>query len=302
MVTSLFMLFILIVLPIVTIWMLARATYKTKLEWLLDAVKTVALVAWLVHTQPWDWIGYYIRYLLVILLVVALFLSWKKVNALPFRENYTMKRTNTMGLNIVLIVFFGAITVSSIFSYSVKDKAIELAFPMHEGTYYVGHGGNHTSMNYHHAYDDQKYALDIVKLNKIGTRANGLQPKELTKYEIFGDELLSPCNGKVSEVRDGLQDMTPPKMDREHPEGNFVALFCEQHDATIYMAHMKEGSVAVAKGDTVTTGQLLGKVGNSGNTSEPHLHIHAELDGKGVPLTFDGRFLVRNQLVKTGGK
>ncbi|MEZ7171746.1 M23 family metallopeptidase [Sporosarcina sp. OR05] len=68
------------------------------------------------------------------------------------------------------------------------------------------------------------------------------------------------------------------------------------------MAHMKEGSVAVAKGDTVTTGQLLGKVGNSGNTSEPHLHIHAELDGKGVPLTFDGRFLVRNQLVKTGGK
>ncbi|MGE7916039.1 M23 family metallopeptidase [Lysinibacillus xylanilyticus] len=54
----------------------------------------------------------------------------------------------------------------------------------------------------------------------------------------------------------------------------------------------------VEKGEKVTTGQILGKVGNSGNTSEPHLHIHAEKNGKGVPITFNDRFLVRNSLVR----
>jgi murein DD-endopeptidase MepM/ murein hydrolase activator NlpD len=48
----------------------------------------------------------------------------------------------------------------------------------------------------------------------------------------------------------------------------------------------------------VKEGQRIGRVGNSGNTSEPHLHIHAERDGAGVPLRFDGRFPVRNDLVR----
>ena len=93
-------------------------------------------------------------------------------------------------------------------------------------------------------------------------------------------------------------DLTPPHSDPAHPVGNHVALACDGHDAIVYLAHMQEGSVLVQTGDEVQTGQPLGKVGNSGNTSEPHLHIHAELDGKGVPLTFDGRFLVRNQIVR----
>ncbi|WP_425492702.1 M23 family metallopeptidase [Lysinibacillus agricola] len=53
-----------------------------------------------------------------------------------------------------------------------------------------------------------------------------------------------------------------------------------------------------AKGEKVKEGQILGKVGNSGNTSDPHLHIHAEKDGKGVAITFNDRFLVRNSLVR----
>ncbi|WP_082415822.1 peptidoglycan DD-metalloendopeptidase family protein [Numidum massiliense] len=44
-------------------------------------------------------------------------------------------------------------------------------------------------------------------------------------------------------------------------------------------------------------GQFIGHVGNSGNTSEPHLHIYAEKAGKEVPIRFEGRFLVRNSLI-----
>jgi len=61
---------------------------------------------------------------------------------------------------------------------------------------------------------------------------------------------------------------------------------------------MQKGSVTVTQDATVTVGQKVGKVGNSGNTTEPHLHIHAEKDGVGIPIQFNKRFLVRNSLVR----
>jgi murein DD-endopeptidase MepM/ murein hydrolase activator NlpD len=64
------------------------------------------------------------------------------------------------------------------------------------------------------------------------------------------------------------------------------------------MAHMQDGSIMVEAGMKVKAGQEIGAVGNSGNTTEPHLHIHAELNGEGVPLRFSGRFLARNSVVR----
>lgn len=60
---------------------------------------------------------------------------------------------------------------------------------------------------------------------------------------------------------------------------------------------MMRESVAVDSGHAVAGGAPIGRVGNSGNTTEPHLHIHATRGGHGVPVTFDGRFLVRNSLI-----
>ncbi len=73
----------------------------------------------------------------------------------------------------------------------------------------------------------------------------------------------------------------------------------------IVLAHMKQGSVRVAEGDEVRVGEVLGVVGNSGASGEPHLHIHAQtpgtveapLGGEPLPVTFDGRHLVRNDRV-----
>ncbi|MFQ6113338.1 MAG: M23 family metallopeptidase [bacterium] len=73
----------------------------------------------------------------------------------------------------------------------------------------------------------------------------------------------------------------------------------------VLLAYIMKNSIVVQTGDTLQTGQPLGRIGNSGNTSEPHLHIHAEklepnkpiLEGEGVPIVFDGRFLVRNSLI-----
>jgi murein DD-endopeptidase MepM/ murein hydrolase activator NlpD len=100
---------------------------------------------------------------------------------------------------------------------------------------------------------------------------------------------------------DGLPDLPPPERDRENPAGNHVVISCM--NVELLMAHMENGSVAVEAGERVETGQLVGRVGNSGNTTEPHLHIHAvEGGGPGVfqddavPILFRRRLPTRNTL------
>jgi murein DD-endopeptidase MepM/ murein hydrolase activator NlpD len=83
-------------------------------------------------------------------------------------------------------------------------------------------------------------------------------------------------------------------------------VYCE--GISVLLAHLKPGSVRVSEGARVSVSDQLASAGNTGNTSEPHLHIHAvrgrETDfkhiastGEPVPMTFDGRFLVRNSRV-----
>src|SRR5690625_4271878 len=202
---------LLILLPAFLIVMLWRASFTTKLELLLDLIGTVLVFLWLFQSGNWSWIGYYFRFLWPVLLIFAIIISWKKIRDLPFRIKFKTNQEITLGIHVVIILVFGMYNYFVFTSYTVDEKAIELEFPLQDGTYYIGQGGSHTQMNYHHSYAPQKYALDILKINAFGVRAAGLIPKKLDKYHIFADNLYSPCDGKVLEKRDGLPDLTPPE-------------------------------------------------------------------------------------------
>jgi murein DD-endopeptidase MepM/ murein hydrolase activator NlpD len=83
-----------------------------------------------------------------------------------------------------------------------------------------------------------------------------------------------------------------------------VYIECLAEKVQVLLAHMKQGSITVKAGETVHTGDPIGQVGNSGNTTEPHLHIHARVggdlrkitSGTAIPISYDGRFYVRNNL------
>jgi hypothetical protein len=209
------------------------------------------------------------------------------------------------GSNTFLALFFGLLTVLAVQGVGSGDqRAAELSFPLEGGVSYVAQGGNSSLLNYHNVDPAQRFALDVVKLNPAGTRAVGIYPSDPARYSVFGAEVRSPCDGEVTEAVDGHADLRPPEADRENLAGNHVVVRCAEEDVDVELAHMKEGSIAVKQGERVTEGGLLGGVGNTGNTSEPHLHIHAVrtgsgsvLKGEGVPILFDGRFLVRNGLV-----
>ena len=73
----------------------------------------------------------------------------------------------------------------------------------------------------------------------------------------------------------------------------------------VLLAHLRRGSVRVVAGQELQTGERLGEAGNSGNTGEPHLHIHAQtpgspgtpLNGQPIPIRVEGRTLLRNEVV-----
>ncbi|MFZ4453575.1 M23 family metallopeptidase [Salibacterium aidingense] len=284
-------------LPAAFMISLARGKFESKLEWLVQGLLTTVFISWLFFVQPWDWFSFYLRFGWLLVLLVLLVYTWKKVKSLPFRSAYSRNQKWSLSIYTVLLLIFGMYNVWIFGGYSTDEEAVELVFPLKNGVYYVGQGGNHPQINYHNTHPAQQFALDIVELNAIGSRASGIYPENLDAYRIYGEDLYSPCAGEIEESRNSLPDLTPPETNAEEPTGNYVQITCESEDVQVYIAHMQEGSLAVDEGDSVQQGDPIGIVGNSGNTTEPHLHIHAERDGEGVPMLFNERFLVRNDLV-----
>ena len=209
--------------------------------------------------------------------------------------------------NIFTLVFLLLLNGWAASGYFYSDKAVELSFPLKNGVYYIAHGGNSSLLNNHYVSDSQKYALAIVKLNTFGNRAIGIYPKELTSYSIWGDLVYSPCAGKMIESVNHLPDNVPFQSDQNNPAGNHIIIECK--GIRVILAHLQKGSLIHKVGTGIKQGEALAKVGNSGNTSEPHLHMQVVkndrkpfLESKGIPITFDGDFLVRNSLVFNSGK
>jgi len=193
--------------------------------------------------------------------------------------------------------------------------ALELAFPLRDGRYLVLNGGDDVRINAHLKTRDASvprfarwrgngYAVDIVALDQLGARARGLRPSANVDYEIFGREVIAPCEGVVIDVIDRLPDMTPPQYDTAgRLAGNHVVLGCDGYH--VLLAHLRQGSIRVRPGEQVAEAQLLAQAGNSGGSDEAHLHIHVQrpgsvnepFSGAPVPATFQGRFLVRGHAV-----
>jgi len=189
---------------------------------------------------------------------------------------------------------------------------VDLTLPLRDGTCLVVNGGNDLLVNAHLAtltgeqsrpYRGQSYAVDLVALGEWGVRAAGVAPRDPAAYFIFGRAVFAPCSGSVVQAVDGLPDLPPPRADRVHMAGNHVIIRCGE--VWVLLGHLQDGSVTVAPGDSVAAGEVVGRVGNTGNTSEPHLHVHAQRPGTveepfaggPLPIRLDGRYLVRNDRI-----
>jgi Peptidase family M23 len=292
-----------LIFPLGFLFWLWQGKEHSKLNWLVKLMVVALYILHMFLSGRWDMLSYYLRFVLVALFAVAAIMSFAKAKSLPPYPSRKFNDYLNLGVNSLVAVFFLTILSSYVpQGYFVNEESVRLSFPLKNGIYYVGQGGNSPALNYHNTNLVQRYALDIVKLTTFGTRANGFQPRSLTNYNIFEETLYSPCNGTVNATVNNLPDLIPPKSDRQNPAGNHILLQCKGAD--ILMAHLQRRSITVQAGEAIRVGQAIAKVGNSGNTTEPHLHIHARkentgnsaLEGEGLPMLFDGKFLVRNSI------
>ena len=139
----------------------------------------------------------------------------------------------------------------------------------------------------------ERFAIDYIQLGPGGRMFAGDKTKP-ESYPSFGADIYAVAEGPVVSVLDGLPEQVPGKSPTGLPldqyAGNHVVQDIGDGNYALY-AHMKTDSVKVKPGDELTAGQVIGSLGNTGNSDGPHLHFHVmstadPLASNGLPFVF----------------
>jgi murein DD-endopeptidase MepM/ murein hydrolase activator NlpD len=183
-----------------------------------------------------------------------------------------------------------------------KNPVVVISSPLVGEDWLAGNGPSNNSVHRRalipingHAYISQRFAIDWVQVYPDGKTYKG-NPSDNKNYRAYGAEIHAVADGVVTQVGDGIPQNTPGAKSLAVPitletiGGNHVIMEIGNGLFAFY-AHMQPGSLRVKVGDKVTRGQVLGLLGNTGNSSEPHLHFqictaNSELGSEGLPYAF----------------
>jgi murein DD-endopeptidase len=180
-----------------------------------------------------------------------------------------------------------------------KNPVVVISPPLTGEDWLAGNGPSNTSLHRRalipingRAYISQRFAIDWVQLNPDGKTYTG-DPGDNKNYRAYGAEIHAVADGVVTQVKDGIPQNIPGADSRAVPmtletiSGNHLIMDIGNGLYAFY-AHMQPGSLRVKVGDKVTRGQVLGLLGNTGNSTEPHLHFqicsaNSDLGSEGLP-------------------
>jgi hypothetical protein len=145
-----------------------------------------------------------------------------------------------------------------------ENPPAPLRFPFEPGQEWTATGTHHKIMR------SQRFALDL-RIMKDGSTYSGPRSK-VESYHAYGKTVLSPADGLVIQAIDEERDS--PIAEPSKTDGNRIVIKVRDN-LILYLTHLKAGSFKVASGDRVKAGQPLAQVGNTGHSTEPHLHIEA---------------------------
>jgi murein DD-endopeptidase MepM/ murein hydrolase activator NlpD len=149
-----------------------------------------------------------------------------------------------------------------------------------------------------HTAIGQRFAIDFLQLDSTGSSHHG-DPLKNENYYAYGTQLMAVADGVIAATKDSIPQNVPGITSRAVPitmttvGGNYVAIDIGHGRYALY-AHLQPGSLRVKVGDHVTRGQVIALLGNSGNSTEPHVHFQVAdgptfLSSEGIPyaMNFD---------------
>lgn len=169
-----------------------------------------------------------------------------------------------------ITVLFGISPITYPTKASPSD-GIVLMMPLEEGVLFGG-----KEYKTHAMWPSECYAYDILK------EPYNLGSDVLTDYGIWGADIVAPVSGTVIAIENNEPDITPNIEEFTSSLGNYIFIEIDGKGTYLILAHLQKNSILVDVDEHIEVGQLLGKVGNSGTTSEPHLHIQHQ---KNNPMT-----------------
>jgi hypothetical protein len=278
-------------------------TRPTSDAWLRAALAVATLQAALlgiVHARPGltAVVLWYVGPVLVglaaaALLALALARSWRQ-REVPDRR--TLAGFGVLALVVASLAFFRVYPSS----HDNRPSGVRFRLPL-DGPVTVAWGGPTVAANYHGIMPDQRWAYDLlVTVDGRSFRGEGTR---LGDYHAYGLPVLAPADGIVRVAHDREPDGAIGQWGVWRALGNYVVLEVAPAEF-LFIAHLQSGSVGVGTGSRVRAGQVLGRVGNSGNSSEPHVHVHLQDTprphlGEGIPFYFHG-YRVRGHDVTRG--
>ena len=205
------------------------------------------------------------------------------------RWKHGVNRWHVMGYVGLLVVILTLPTYEAYpSSYDDQPSRVTFRLPLDEPIT-IAWGGPTSSVNYHVFLPDQRWAYDLLVTQDDRSFAG--DGDELDDYYCYGLPVVAPASGLVFAAHDGEPEVTigEPRWGLAGL-GNHVGIEVAPEEY-LFIGHLQPGSVAVGVGDRVTAGQPLGRVGNSGNSSEPHVHLHLQDSrrvyfGEGIPFYF----------------
>jgi hypothetical protein len=304
-----------VAIPLLMIYWVANGRSRDRVHLMVKTGAGVVVIAALFVGMTWSVASHYLRYFIVLLFLGAVVRAWWQARQMVWwKRPVRISEWASLGVGVVTFAGFGFVLSLVVGAGQVPDGAVELDFPFQNGSFVAMSAGSKPLMNAHLATQDvrlyrgQSWALDIVQLDRLGRRARGVYPAELARYRIFGTPVLAPCGGVIVASVNDLPDHPPPEHepDVQDAPGNFVLIHCDGGFYVI-LAHQARGSIRVHVGERVASGEVVGVIGNSGRTTEPHLHISAQagpgeeflLNADPLPILFRGYgFLKRNDVVR----
>ncbi len=185
---------------------------------------------------------------------------------------------------------------------AVRNEALAISPPLRGGEWLAGNGPSNTSGHRRSlvpigggVHIAQRFAIDWLQVREDGNSFTG-DRLDNKNYRCYGQDALAVADAAVVAVKDGIPENVPGITSRAVPitletvGGNHVILDLGSGRYGFY-AHLQPGKIRVKVGDTVKRGQVVGFVGNSGNSTEPHLHFHVSdgnspLGCEGLPYAF----------------
>ena len=164
-------------------------------------------------------------------------------------------------------------SVRSTISPKVSRQRLALPF---DTIWYTHWGGNTLKDNYHIRTKQQLGAFDFAIRDSLSNTFR-IDRNKNSNFYAWGKNILSPCDGIVVEAVDGIVDNQPGVKNNLNPHGNYIILKCNSTpDEFLAFYHFKINSINFKEGLSVKTGQVIGQCGNSGRSTEPHLHFHIQ--------------------------